>query len=239
MAGKGSFGSLLSAPPRERLQIVDPDEVDDVDDVDPASSAPETPGPETPDAPEAAAGAVVEVGDDADVASQESPAEKKSTEKPAGKRGSGGGAGRRKSAPTAEPGTAVASSPAETKPVKKDKGGARVPLRLDQDLRDLLWKAAKQRDCSLAEVVFDAVEAAAASERLGDIVAEHMPETVVPATGPNALFSRPVTRRAQPKVTIELRMTSSDRKVLDLLVKQHKADSRSQLIIAALKDHLE
>lgn len=234
MAGQGNFGSLLQAPPRERLQIVDPelDEVDEAGDVETESSA-----PEEHSAPEAAPEAGVEVGDDTDLTTQDSPREKKSTEKASGKRGSG--AGRKKSAATTAAEQEDAGPASEAKSGRKDKGGARVPLRLDQDLGDLLRKAAKLRDCSLAEVVFDAVEAAAASDRLGDIVAEHMPKVVVPATGPDTLFDRPVTRRAQPKVTLELRMTTSNRKLLDLLVKQHKAESRSQLIIAALKDHLE
>lgn len=128
------------------------------------------------------------------------------------------------------------AEPASAKVPSAQSARVRVVLRLDTDLRDKLADAASSKAVSLAEVVFDAIEAAVESGRFPDML--QRPTAPEPAA-PVGLFTRTTARRAQPKVTVELRMTSSDQTVLDNLVREHDAASRTQLITSALSSYLD
>jgi len=144
----------------------------------------------------------------------------------------------KRQATTAKPKPAPARQPAASSTAVTHK---RVPVRLTQDLRDRLADRARIEDKTLAAVAFDAIEAAHAANKLADLVdasrqPAQTPHTVGEGSG---LFQRtPARPPAQAKVTVEFRMTDADTAVLDQLVRIAKADNRSQLITAALRDHL-
>ena len=116
----------------------------------------------------------------------------------------------------------------------------RVPVRLDADLRDRLDNAARAREATFSEIAFDALEAAHHAGKLGALVeADTAPATRRASRPSGALFQRPQGRvAARPTVLTEFRLTTEDMAVLDSLVDEAEATSRSQLIKVALRHHL-
>lgn len=116
----------------------------------------------------------------------------------------------------------------------------RVPVRLDTDLRERLDHAARVREATLSEVAFDALEAShQAGQLAGLIEADNTPHATRPRSS-GALFQRPKGRGiAQPTVLTEFRFTADDLDILDGLVSEAEAASRSQLIKVALREHLD
>lgn len=115
-------------------------------------------------------------------------------------------------------------------------GSVRVTARFKQLLRDRLAERARQADIPYAAVVFEAIEAAHADDRLTELVQalEAKPHTQ------SGLFDRPATRgKPEPTIPVEMSMTATNRKVLDKLVDETGASSRTALMTAALCDYLE
>lgn len=141
---------------------------------------------------------------------------------------------------------AASRSAASPSPVRRKKPAAhresvhRVPVRLDADLRERLDLAARARESSLSEIAFDAIEEAHGAGALQQLVEVDHQASARPARRPaGPLFQRPEGRTtAQPAVMTEFRFTASDLGVLDDLVDETGASSRSQLIKAALRRHL-
>ena len=99
----------------------------------------------------------------------------------------------------------------------------------------LLPKVKQRRDelgLTTGELIIAAIEATAS--RLGELVAAR------PSTG-GSLFTRratAITRQATPQSSLNFRLRPEDFEVLDQLVDQHGAASRSQMVAAALADYL-
>jgi len=103
-----------------------------------------------------------------------------------------------------------------------------LPFDLSERLRD----AAREQAKTHAEVIFDAIEAQL--DQLGALL--HDAEPVPSAVG---VFSRAEPRQAGPKVQVSGQIRSDNLRVIDRLVEQHGAGSRSQLIEVALRAHLD
>ena len=103
-----------------------------------------------------------------------------------------------------------------------------LPFDLSERLRD----AAREQAKTHAEVIFDAIEAQL--DQLGALLhdAEPMPSAV-------GVFSRAEPRQAGPKVQVSGQIRSDNLSVIDRLVEQHGAGSRSHLIEVALRAHLD
>jgi len=120
-------------------------------------------------------------------------------------------------------------------PATHDGGVRRVAFRLDPTLHAGLTTAAASQKTSLGQVVLDAVEAAHHANVLRDLVAA---EAASPE--PDGLFPRLQTRgTARATVPVEIRLHARAAAVLDTLVDQTQADSRTQLIVAALRHRLK
>ncbi|MFY0408940.1 hypothetical protein [Solicola sp. PLA-1-18] len=114
-------------------------------------------------------------------------------------------------------------------------GTRRVPFRLGEDLARGLTERVSRDGTSQAHVVLDAIEAAHIAGTLGDLVAAEQR----PTSGAGALFTRPAVRgAATASVATEIRLDAGTLAVLDELVDSTGAATRTQLIIASLKDHL-
>src|SRR4051794_5400596 len=117
---------------------------------------------------------------------------------------------------------------------KSDGGVRRIAFRLDPALHSALTARAASEKTSQGQIVLDGIEAAHQAEALTDLVAA---EAAAPQTG--SLFPRLKTRgTAQATVPVEIRLHAQAVTVLDQLVTQTGADSRIQLIVAALRHHL-
>ncbi len=118
-------------------------------------------------------------------------------------------------------------------------GGVESPARtivvyLPVSLRDQLRGTARQADITYTALVLDAIEAT--YPRLGDLLAPHRP------TPAGNLFTRATPRprrHTEPHVQVSLRPMRDDLDVIDRLVDQLQAPSRSELIAAALTAHLQ
>ena len=103
-----------------------------------------------------------------------------------------------------------------------------LPFDLSERLRDTAREQAKTH----AEVIFDAIEAQL--DELGALLHDAEP---VPSGG--GVFTRGEPRQAGPKVQVSGQIRSDNLSVIDRLVEQHGAGSRSQLIEVALRAHLD
>lgn len=96
------------------------------------------------------------------------------------------------------------------------------------------WRARARADRkSQAEVLFDAV--VAAQDGLTALVAAR--KEMLPVS--DGLFLRPAEATGERATGVSLRVRQGNVMVLDRLVKEHAADSRSQLVTAALAAYLE
>ena len=103
-----------------------------------------------------------------------------------------------------------------------------LPVELSRQLR----AAAQQQSKTHADVIFDAIES-----RLEDLDALlHDAESAPPPAG---VFTRSDAKPAEPKVQVSGQIRADNLKVIDQLVEQHGADSRSQLVEVALRAHLD
>lgn len=139
------------------------------------------------------------------------------------------------SPPTAE--TAHKAAPATRKqPVSKSSTGGtkETSVSLPVGVKEKWRAAADARSTTLVEVLLTAIEEA--GERLADMVAAERPSPAKAAGLFPDRFQRPAAREARS--TAPLETSHRNFEVLDRLVKQTGADSRSQLITAALRAHL-
>ena len=153
------------------------------------------------------------------------------------------------SAPAAEPSPtpvtelrpATSSSPRRPDTTKRPPRSAaatggvrRIAFRLDPDLHSALTARAGATNSSHGQVVLDSIEATHASGALTDLIAQ---EHTAGQTG--GLFPRLATRSpVQPTVPVEIRLHAGAVTVLDQLVDKVGAQSRTQLIVTALRHHL-
>jgi predicted transcriptional regulator len=137
--------------------------------------------------------------------------------------------------PTPELKPAPQPRPATRKSRESTGGTRRVAFRLDPDLHTRLLARARQTNRSQGNVVLDAVEAAHTGGILTDLVAaEKKPPE--PQAG---LFARTAPRAAaQSSVPVEIQIRAQAVDQIDRLAKEHYADNRTQLITAALRNHL-
>lgn len=103
---------------------------------------------------------------------------------------------------------------------------------LPVDLSKQLRTAAQQQSKTHAEVIFDAIEA-----RLDDL--DDLLHAGAAKPGPGGVFTRTEPKQAEPKVQVSGQIRSDNLRVIDRLVEQHGADSRSQLVEVALRAHLD
>lgn len=117
---------------------------------------------------------------------------------------------------------------------KSDGGVRRIAFRLDPNLHSALTTTAANAKTSHGQVVLDSIEIAHRSGGLTELVAKEAGG--LPTDG---LFPRLKGRGpAQPTVPVEIRLHVQAVAVLDSLVAQTKAESRTQLIVAALRQRL-
>jgi hypothetical protein len=110
----------------------------------------------------------------------------------------------------------------------------RIAFRLDPAVHTVLTRKAADGKTSQGQVVLDCVEAAHTAGVLGELVTAE----ATPATS-SGLFPRLKGRgAAQATVPVEIRLHARAAAVLDDRVDQTGADSRTQLITAALRYHL-
>ena len=106
-----------------------------------------------------------------------------------------------------------------------------IVFYLPVDLSRRLRAVAHQESKTHADVIFDAIES-----RLDDLDALLHTEEPTPAVG---VFTRAEAKPAEPKVQVSGQIRADNLKVIDRLVEQHGADSRSQLVEVALRAHLD
>lgn len=117
---------------------------------------------------------------------------------------------------------------------KSDGGVRRIAFRLDPALHEALTGKAATGKISQGQVVLDCIEAAHQDGSLDDLVARERDDLQS-----GSLFPRLRSRgAAQATVPVEIRLHARAATVLDQLVEQTGADSRTQLIIAALRHSL-
>lgn len=141
--------------------------------------------------------------------------------------------------PTADTAATADAAPkpaARKQPMSKSSAGGskETSVSLPVGVKEQWRAAADARSTTLVEVLLTAIEEA--GERLADLVAAERP---APAKSPGLFpdrVQRPAAREARS--TAPLETSHGNFEVLDRLVKQTSADSRSQLITAALRAHL-
>ena len=110
----------------------------------------------------------------------------------------------------------------------------RIAFRFDPDLYAALSTRAGRDGASHGQVVLDSIEAAHTAGVLADLIAGR-----AEPGNPSGLFPRLKTRGpSRPTVPVEFRLHTRAAAVLDTLVEQTYAESRTQLIAAALHHHL-
>jgi len=115
-----------------------------------------------------------------------------------------------------------------------DGGVRRIAFRLDPDLHTALTARAADERTSHGQVVLDCVEAAHQAGVLTDLVAAE----ATPAQT-DGLFPRLKSRStAQATIPVEIRLHARAATALDQLVDQTGADSRTQLVVVALRHQL-
>ena len=133
---------------------------------------------------------------------------------------------RRRTAPAAKP-----------KSEESTGGTRRIAFRLEPDLHARLVSHAKRSDTTHGNIVLDAIEAAHGADRLTDLIAAARNGTR-PVSG--GLFVRSAPRgAAKPSIPVEVQLNAQAVDQIDQLVAQYGADNRTQLIVAALQDHLD
>jgi hypothetical protein len=126
-------------------------------------------------------------------------------------------------AATAEPD--AAREPQSDRPRRRPHTVFYLPLDLSKELREL----ARSRNMTNADVIFDALES----------TLEELPELLKPpAGGERGMFTRTPTKPVGQKVQISGRIQEDNLAIIDRLVDQHGAESRSQLIEVALRAYL-
>jgi hypothetical protein len=133
------------------------------------------------------------------------------------------------------PGSSPATSP--SRDAAGDRRRPRAPrgqtvFYLPIDLSERLRATAHQQAKTHAEVIFDAIEA-----RLDDLSA--LLREAEPAPSGGGVFTRAEPKQAGPKVQVSGQIRSDNLRVIDRLVEEHGADSRSQLVEVALRAHLD
>jgi hypothetical protein len=117
----------------------------------------------------------------------------------------------------------------------KSAGGVRrIAFRLDPALHAALTGRAADSKTSQGQVVLDCVEAAHTAGVLGELVTTEAAPTPNGPLPPSSGAAAPPGRRSRS----EVRLHAGAAAVLDDLVEQAGADSRTQLITAALRYHL-
>ena len=142
----------------------------------------------------------------------------------------------------------VAEAPSPTRTSRKSRSGEtpksresaggnrRVVFKLDPELHSRLVEHAKRSSTSHGNIVLDAVEAAYVNDTLAQLVETSRQPTVNERT---ALFARTTPREgAVPSVTVEIQLRAQAVDQLDQLVTRYKADNRTQLMNAALREYL-
>lgn len=105
-----------------------------------------------------------------------------------------------------------------------------LPLDLSKELREF----ARSRNKTNADVIFDALES----------TLEELPQLLKPAAGPAAgdagqgVFTRTPAKPVGQKVQISGRIQDDNLTIIDRLVDQHGAESRSHLVEVALRAYL-
>jgi predicted DNA-binding protein len=138
----------------------------------------------------------------------------------------------------AEPNVADAADTAPTPKSRESAGGnRRVVFKIPPELHTRLVDHAKRTGASHGNIVLDAVETAYMNDTLADLVAAARRPTLETKT---ALFARTAPREnAAPSVTVEIQLRAQAVDQLDQLVTQYAADNRTQLLTAALQQHLD
>lgn len=133
--------------------------------------------------------------------------------------------------------TSRKSRSGETPKSRESAGGnRRVVFKLDPELHSQLVEHAKRSSTSHGNIVLDAVEAAYGNDTLAQLVETSRQPTVNERT---ALFARTAPREgAVPSVTVEIQLRAQAVDQLDQLVTRYKADNRTQLMNAALREYL-
>jgi hypothetical protein len=125
---------------------------------------------------------------------------------------------------------------AEERPAGGPARGAARPVivYLPVSLRDRLRQLTAERDLTYTELVLDAVDAT--HERLPSLLTPEKPRA-------RSLFRQPTAprrrRHAEPHVQVSLRLVPEDLAVIDQLVTDLDAGSRSHLVATALQAHLQ
>lgn len=146
----------------------------------------------------------------------------------------------RQQAPVARPRAGrprTAGAPSPSKEAAAGRSRPRAPrgqtvFYLPFDLTERLRDTAREQAKTHAEVIFDAIEAQL--DKLGALL--HDAERVPSGGG---VFTRAEPRQAGPKVQVSGQIRSDNLSVIDRLVEQYGAGSRSQLIEVALRAHLD
>lgn len=161
----------------------------------------------------------------------EQPLNREASPAPAAKEAPGGNA-------KAEPSSKTSGRPRTSRTEKATTRSARadtmrpvsvsVPLTMAEAWRD----RAKQDRTSQVDVLLDAL--VAHHEQLTDLVAARNEKPTVS----DGLFDRTPGAKGERFVGVSLRIKAGNLKVIDQLVDKHDADSRSQLVAAALSAYL-
>ena len=115
-------------------------------------------------------------------------------------------------------------------------GNRRVVFKVAPELHARLVEHARRTGLSHGNIVLDAVEEAYASNTLAQIVASSKRQT---ADGRTSLFARTAPREvAASSVTVEIQLRAQAVDQLDHLVAECNAENRTQLLNAALREHL-
>lgn len=128
-----------------------------------------------------------------------------------------------------EPAAAREPQPEATRPRRRPHTVFYLPLDLSKELREL----ARRRNKTNADVIFDALES----------TLEELPQLLNPQAGGEAdsshgMFTRTPTKPVGQKVQISGRIQDDNLAIIDRLVNQHGAESRSQLVEVALRAYL-
>lgn len=137
--------------------------------------------------------------------------------------------------PAGPPVVAVRQPQPRTRASAKSDGGVRrIAFRLEPALHEALTARAASDKTSQGQVVLNCIEAAHRDDALSNLVAA---ERDAPQT--DSLFPRLRSRNAaQATVPVEIRLHAQAAAILQQLVHQTAAESRTQLIIAALRHSL-
>ncbi len=132
--------------------------------------------------------------------------------------------------PVAASDSETASKPRPTPPRRRPHTVFYLPLNLSTKLREF----ARRRNKTNADVIFDALES----------TLEELPQLLrPPAEGEgidvsHGMFTRTPTKPVGQKVQISGRIQEDNLAIIDRLVEQHSAESRSHLVEVALRAYL-